>query len=135
MFNQVTLMGRVATDINKNHTDGGSCVVNFRLAVDRPLPMGASRADKKTDFIDMVAWRGVAEFISSHVEKGQLLLASGVIQVRERQGSDMKRHRNTEVLIKGVRVLQRPYRKDETVVREEEEYEEEGEEGEEGDTP
>lgn len=90
MLNKAILMGRLTSDPELRHTQSNTAVVNFTLAVDRAY---SKDREKRTDFIDVVAWRSTAEFVSKYFHKGQLVAVCGSIQTRtweEKHGSKRK---------------------------------------------
>ena len=81
MLNSVCLMGRLTADPELKSTQSGVSVCNFRIAVDRTYtPKGQ---EKQTDFINIVTWRGTAEFVSRYFHKGQLVAVQGSIQTSQ----------------------------------------------------
>ena len=81
MLNSVCLMGRLTADPELKSTQLGVSVCNFRIAVDRTYtPKGQ---EKQTDFINIVTWRGTAEFVSRYFRKGQLVAVQGSIQTSQ----------------------------------------------------
>ena len=90
MLNVVTLMGRLTRDPELKSTQSGIDVASFTLAVDRGYAKAG--AEKETDFLDCVAWRGTAEFISRYFKKGMQVAVSGRIQTRKwKDQQDQKR--------------------------------------------
>lgn len=81
MLNHITIMGRLAFDPELRHTQSGTPVASLRLAVDRDFK--SSDGGRDTDWIDVVAWKGTAEFVSRNFSKGRLILVSGRLQSRE----------------------------------------------------
>ena len=80
MLNRAILMGRLVADPELRHTANNVAVTTFRIAVDRNYtPKGAER---QTDFINIVAWRNTADFVSRYFHKGQLVALEGSIQTR-----------------------------------------------------
>ena len=63
MLNHIVLMGRLTRDPELRRTQSGVAVASFSLAVDRDFQSRDS-GEKQTDFIDIVAWRNTAEFVS-----------------------------------------------------------------------
>lgn len=106
MVNRVLLVGRLCTDPELKYTPSGVAVVNCRVAVDRPF--SNAQGERETDFIDVVAWRQNAEFVNTYLNKGRLVLVEGRLQVRQWQGQDGQRRRNTEVVADHFRALDRP---------------------------
>ncbi|MGN0517857.1 MAG: single-stranded DNA-binding protein [Acutalibacteraceae bacterium] len=78
MLNSVTLMGRLTADPELKHTTSDIALVRFSLAVDRDY--NKSGTERQTDFINIVAWRSTAEFVSKYFRKGQLVAVKGSIQ-------------------------------------------------------
>ena len=79
MLNNVTLMGRLTADPERRQTPNNVPVTRFTLAVDRNFSSGGER---QTDFIDIIAWRKTAEFVSNYFHKGMLVAVQGSIQTR-----------------------------------------------------
>ncbi len=79
-MNKVILMGRLTTDPELKTTPNGISVTSFSLAVDRNYVKQGS--ERKTDFINIVAWRQRAEFICKYFVKGQLIALDGSIETR-----------------------------------------------------
>ena len=70
MLNHIVLMGRLTRDPELRRTGSGVAVASFTLAVDRDF--AAQGAEKETDFVDIVAWRNTAEFVSRYFTKGRM---------------------------------------------------------------
>lgn len=100
MLNQIVLMGRLTRDPELRHTQSGLPVASFTLAVDRDY--GQKGAEKQTDFIDIVAWRGTAEFVSKYFTKGQLTVVSGRLQLRDWTDNNGAKRRAAEVVADNV---------------------------------
>ena len=78
MLNNVVLMGRLTFEPELKVTQSGVSVVRFGIAVDRRYQQ--QNGEKKTDFIDCVAWRQTAEFINKYFHKGNMIAVEGSIQ-------------------------------------------------------
>ena len=79
-MNKIIIMGRVTKDIELKTTENGNSVSTFSVAVDRDFtPKGQ---EKKTDFINCVAWRNTAEFVSKYFHKGSMIALEGSLQSR-----------------------------------------------------
>jgi len=76
MLNKAILMGRLTADPELRQTPNGISVATFSLAVSRNYNRD------QTDFINIVAWRQTAEFVSKYFRKGQLAAVEGSIQTR-----------------------------------------------------
>lgn len=70
MLNRIIIMGRLTRDPELRHTQSGTAVASFSLAVDRDFKN--QNGEKETDFIDVVAWRNSAEFVSRYFTKGRM---------------------------------------------------------------
>lgn len=81
MLNQIFIMGRLTRDPELRHTGSGTPVASFTVAVDRDFK--TKDGEKETDFIDVVAWRNTAEFVSKHFRKGRLAVVAGRLQMRK----------------------------------------------------
>lgn len=81
MLNHIVLMGRLTRDPELRHTNSGVSVASFSIAVDRDFK--AEGGERETDFVDIVAWRNTAEFVSKYFTKGRMVVASGRLQMRK----------------------------------------------------
>ena len=95
MLNHIVLMGRLTRDPELRRTPNGVPVASFAMAVDRDFSGGA---EKKTDFIDVIAWRGTAEFASKYFLKGRMAVVSGSLQMREWTDKAGNTRRSAEVV-------------------------------------
>lgn len=80
MLNKVILTGRLTATPELKTTTGGISVTTFSIAVQRQYK--SADGSYPTDFINIVAWRSTAEFITRFFEKGQLIAIVGSIQTR-----------------------------------------------------
>ena len=96
MYNRVILMGRITKDIELKTTPSGLSVTSFSIAVDRPSGKDKERA---TDFIDCVAWRQTADFISRFFSKGKAILIEGKLQTRSYTDKNGSAHKVVEVVV------------------------------------
>lgn len=78
MLNNITLMGRLTADPDYRTTQSGVALARFSLAVERDY--SGSDGERATDFIDIVAWRTTADFVSRYFRKGQLVAVIGSLQ-------------------------------------------------------
>lgn len=101
MLNHITIMGRLTKDPKLRYTQSGTPVASFSLAVDRDFG-SRDGGDRQTDFIDIVAWRQTAEFVSKHFTKGRMAVVSGRLQIRGWQDKDGNKHSSTEVVADSV---------------------------------
>lgn len=100
MLNHIVLMGRLTRDPELRHTQTGTPVASFSLAVDRDF--GSRDGEKQTDFIDIVAWRSTAEFVSKYFTKGRMAVVSGRLQIRDWTDRDGGKRRSAEVIADNV---------------------------------
>lgn len=100
MLNHIVLMGRLTRDPELRRTGSGIAVASFSLAVDRDY--AAQGAEKETDFIDIVAWRNTAEFVSKYFTKGRMAVVSGRLQIRNWNDKDGNKRRSAEVVADNV---------------------------------
>ena len=81
MLNHIALMGRLARDPELRHTQSGLPVTSFSIACERDFK--DANGEKVTDFIDIVAWRSTAEFVSKYFTKGRMAVVDGRLQLRD----------------------------------------------------
>ena len=94
-LNHIVLMGRLTKDPELRHTQGGTPVASFTIAVDRDyVPKGQ---EKQTDFIDCVAWGKGGENISKYFHRGSLICVDGNLQSRKWEDRDGNKRTNWEV--------------------------------------
>lgn len=96
MLNRIIIMGRLTRDPELRRTAAGLPVANFSVAVDRDFP--GQSGEKETDFIDCVAWRKPAEFVTKYFTKGSLIVVSGRLQIRSWTDKDGNKRRTAEVV-------------------------------------
>jgi single-strand DNA-binding protein len=95
-LNHITIMGRLVRDPELRRTGSGIAVTNFTVAVDRDYNP-KDGAEKETDFIDCIAWRASAEFVSKYFSKGQMAIVSGKLRIRNWTDKDGYKRRSAEV--------------------------------------
>lgn len=86
MLNKIVLMGRLTRDPEMRHTGNGTAVASFSLAVDRDFK--SQSGEKETDFVDIVAWRSTADFVSKFFTKGRMAVVEGRLQIRDWKDKD-----------------------------------------------
>ena len=101
MLNHITIMGRLTRDPELRHTNSGTPVASFSLAVERDF-RDKSSGERATDFVDVVAWRHTAEFVSSYFTKGRMAVVDGRLQIRDWQDRDGNKRRSAEVVADNV---------------------------------
>ena len=100
MLNKITLMGRLTRDPELRRTQSSTAVTSFSLAVDRDFK--SQSGEKETDFIDVVAWRSTAEFVSKYFTKGRMAVVEGRLQIRDWTDRDGGKRRSAEVVADNV---------------------------------
>lgn len=96
MINSVILMGRLTADPELRTTQSGISMCRFSVAVDRRVAQGAER---KTDFINCVAWRQQADFISKYFHKGQMIAIEGSISTGSYTDKQGNKRTSFDVLV------------------------------------
>ena len=97
MLNHIVLMGRLTRDPELRHTQTGTAVASFSLAVDRDF-RNRDSGEKGVDFIDVVAWRNTAEFVSKYFTKGRMAVVEGRLQIRDWTDREGGKRRSAEVV-------------------------------------
>ena len=95
-LNKVVLAGRLTQEPELKQTNTGLSVVSFGLAVNRRRSRASEQ--NETDFINLVAWRQTAEFISKYFRKGSAICVSGSIQTRSWNDNSGNKRYATEVV-------------------------------------
>ena len=97
----MTIMGRLTPDPALRYTESQTPVASFTVAVDRDF---ASRdgGERQTDFIDVVAWRQTAEFVSKYFNKGSMVVVSGRLQIRDWTDREGGKRRSAEVVVDNI---------------------------------
>ena len=101
MLNHIVIMGRLARDPELRHTQSGTSVANFTLAVDRDFK-DKNTGERATDWINVVAWRSTSEFAARCLSKGRMAVVEGRLQIREWTDQDGSRRTTAEVVADNV---------------------------------
>ncbi len=97
MINKAILMGRLTRDPELRHTNSGTAVCSFSVAIDNGY--GENR---RTDFINCVAWSKTAEFVTNYFSKGKMIIVEGRIQSRSWDDPNGGKRYATEVIAENV---------------------------------
>lgn len=100
MINNVVLMGRLTAVPELKTTQSGISTIKFGVAVERRY--NKQGEEKQTDFIDCVAWRQTAEFISKYFNKGSMIAVVGSIQTRSYEDKNGNKRKAVEVQVENV---------------------------------
>ena len=101
MLNHIVMMGRLTRDPELRHTQAGTAVASFTVAVDRDFK-DKETGERKTDFIDCVAWRSTGEFVDKYFAKGRMAVVEGRLQLRDWTDKEGNKRRSAEVLVSSV---------------------------------
>ena len=96
MLNCAVIMGRLTADPELRTTNNGTSVTSFTVAVDRSFVR--SGEERQTDFINVVAWRQSAEFVSRYFHKGSMIAVQGSIQTRNYEDKNGNRRTAVEIV-------------------------------------
>ncbi len=100
MLNKIVIMGRLTRDPELRRTQSGTAVTSFSIACDRDFK--SQNGEKETDFIDVVAWRNTAEFVSKYFAKGRMAVVEGRLQIRDWTDREGGKRRSAEVVADNV---------------------------------
>ena len=98
MLNHITIMGRLTRDPELRRTGTGIAVASFRVAVDRDF-VSKDGGERKTDFIDCVAWRNTGEFISKYFSKGRMIVVDGRLEMRDWTDKEGIKRTTAEIIV------------------------------------
>ena len=99
-FNKVILIGNMTSDPELKQTQGGVSVCSFSIAVNRRF--AKDEGQQNVDYINIVAWRQQAEFVSRYFKKGNPILICGQIQTRSWNDNQGQKRYATEVIAEEV---------------------------------
>lgn len=101
MLNHIVVMGRLGKDPKLRHTQTGTPVATFTLAIDRDFK-DKNTGERATDWIPVVAWRSTGEFAAKYLSKGRMAVVDGRLQMREWTDKDGNRRTTAEVVADSV---------------------------------
>ena len=102
-INHVTLVGRLVRDVELRKTNSNTSVCSFTVACDRRFQSQQPGA-QTADFINCIAWRQSADFLSKYANKGTIVSVEGRIQTRSYDGQNGKVY-VTEVVADSVQII------------------------------
>lgn len=100
MLNCAIIMGRLTADPELRTTPNGISVTSFSVAVDRSYQKAGT--ERQTDFINVVAWRQTAEFVSRYFHKGSMIAIQGSIQTRNYEDKNGNKRTAVEIVADNV---------------------------------
>lgn len=100
MLNSLNVMGRLTADPVRRVTQSGIPVTSFSVACQRDFK--DDNGERGVDFIDVVAWRSTADFVSKYFTKGQLAVISGRLAIRDWTDRDGNKRRSAELVADSV---------------------------------
>lgn len=100
MLNVVAIMGRLVADPELRTTTQGNSVCSFRIACDRSFAQQGQ--ERQADFIDIVAWRQQADFVSKYFQRGSLIAVEGSLQTRQYQDKQGSKRTAVEVVANNI---------------------------------
>lgn len=100
MLNHITIMGRFTRDPELRHTQSGTAVTSFTLAVDRDFK--SHSGERETDFVNCTAWKSVAEFTARYFSRGRMAIVEGRLQSRKYTDKDGNNRTAYEVVASSV---------------------------------
>ncbi|AKF93723.1 single-stranded DNA-binding protein [Brevibacillus laterosporus] len=103
MLNRVILIGNLTKDPELRYTPNGVAVTTFTLAINRPY--SGAGGERETDFINIVAWRQLADLCANYLRKGRKAAVEGRLQTRSYDNKEGKRVYVTEVVADNVQFL------------------------------
>ena len=109
MYNKAFLIGNLARDPELRYTSSGIPVTRFAIAVNRfgKKGGGENSGNQDVDFINIVAWRRLAEICGEFLKKGMPVAIEGRLQVKEFTGRDGEKKTMTEVVAENMQMLGR----------------------------
>ena len=104
MVNRVVLVGRITRDPETQQTNTGIPYVRFSVACNRPFKN--ENGERQADFINCVAWRSQADFMSKFVRKGNLIAVEGRIQTNNYTDANGNNRQAFDILVESVTNLE-----------------------------
>jgi single-strand DNA-binding protein len=106
-FNKVILIGNLTADPELKQTQNGISVTSFSIAVSRRFSSKNTENAPQADFINIVAWRNTAEFITKYFQKGKSILIVGSLQSRSWTDQNNQKRYITEVVAEEAQFVER----------------------------
>ena len=100
MLNKTIIMGRLGRDPELKTTQSGVSVTSFSIACDRDYK--PENGERETDWINVTAWRGTAEFVNKYFQKGRMAIVEGRLQSRNWTDDEGNKRTAVEVVAEHV---------------------------------
>lgn len=102
-MNKVFLIGNLTRDPELTETNTGVALCRFSIAVNRNY--GSADGERKTDFFNVVAWRGLGETVARYAKKGNKVAVSGSIELRNYEDSQGVKRTGVDIVAQDVEFL------------------------------
>lgn len=102
-MNKVFLIGNLTRDPELSETTSGVSLCRFSIAVNRNY--GSADGERKTDFFNVVAWRGLGETVARYAKKGNKVAVSGSIELRNYEDSQGVKRTGVDIVAQDVEFL------------------------------
>lgn len=100
MLNKIVIQGRLTRDVELRRTGTGTAVASFTLAVEDDFK--DKDGNKKTVFVDVVAWGKTGEFVEKYFSKGRMAIVVGRLDIREWTDKDGNKRKAAEIVAENV---------------------------------
>lgn len=108
MVNSVTLIGRMGKDPEVRRLESGAVVAKIAIATTEKYKDSNGQQHEKTEWHNVVAWRGLAEVIEKYFKKGQLVYVEGKISTRKWQDANKVDRWSTDIVANTCRIMSSP---------------------------
>ena len=105
MLNLMIAIGRLGADPTMRYTPNGHAVTSFSVATNRSYTNGDGEKKTETEWVQVVAWRQLAEICNQYLAKGRLVAVVGRLQTRTWEDEAGAKHYRTEIVAQTVRIL------------------------------
>jgi len=98
-LNKIMLIGRLTRDTELRYTQDGTQMTKFNIAVNNEYDKN------KADFIDVIAWKKLAEICDKYLNKGSLVFIEGRLQITSYEAKDGTKRKSTQVVASSVQFM------------------------------
>lgn len=112
-INKVILIGNVGKDPDVRYLDNHVCVANLTLATTERgyVTQNGTQVPERTDWHNLVFWRGLAETVEKYVHKGDKIYVEGSLRTRSYDDQNGVRRYVTEIFVDTMEMFARPQQK------------------------